>query len=158
MPEVAGARSVFVYVSFGSEVQTHSLIDALLADGKRVAVPKLVTRGDRPGRVMRAVPIQSRDELVPGGPGTRGILEPGGFEDTASGSVLAPEVVLVPGVSFMRLLEGRFARMGYGGGYYDRYLADHPRAATVGLAFTEQLAVELPTESHDVFITRLITG
>jgi len=158
LPQVAAAQAVFAFVSHGSEVNTHPIIDALLDAGKLVAVPLILPRKDDPGRRMLAVPIQSRDDLAPG---VMGILSPTLSEseilNLKSNNVFAPDLVLVPGVAFSRQPGGTFARLGYGGGYYDRYLARHPDAATVGLCFTEQVVTSLPTEPHDVLLQTLVT-
>lgn len=67
----------------------------------------------------------------------------------------APElhVIIVPGVAFTRA----GARLGYGGGYYDRYLPLCPDAIKVATIFPEQLVCHIPTEAHDLLISRLIT-
>lgn len=158
LPQVAAAQSVFAFVSHGSEVDTHPIIDALLDDGKQVAVPLILLRKDDPDRRMLAVPIRSRDELTPG---VMGILSP-----TLSESELAnlksevdfiPDLVLTPGAAFSPRSPEKIARLGYGGGYYDRYLARHPDATTVGLGFEEQIVASLPTEPHDVLLDTLVT-
>lgn len=151
MPQVVQAQAVFLFVSHGSEVQTHPLIDALLAMGKRVAVPLILPRKDDPDRRMLAVPIASMDDLVPG---VMGILSPPRPNTESS---FTPDLVLAPGVAFARASPGRVVRLGYGGGYYDRYLARHPGVATVGLAFEEQLVAALPETPHDVPLQSLVT-
>ena len=134
---VERAGSVFVYVSSGSEVRTHGLITALLQRGKTVAVPRVLPE---PG-AMQAVVIRSLDDLSPG---RFGVLEP------ATNEVLeaTPDVTIVPGVAFTLIGQ----RLGQGGGYYDRYLAQHLATYKVGVCFTEQLAETLPFEGHDVLM------
>ncbi|MFI4862169.1 MAG: 5-formyltetrahydrofolate cyclo-ligase [Phycisphaerales bacterium JB063] len=155
LPQVACAQRVFAFVSHGSEVETHPIIDALLDAGKQVAVPLILPRKDDPDRRMLAVPIRSRDELTPG---VMGIPSPPIPEtpDPAPETRFHPDLVLVPGVAFQALTPKKIARLGYGGGYYDRYLARHPAAITVGLSFREQLIEALPTESHDVPLNGLL--
>ncbi|MEM9414047.1 MAG: 5-formyltetrahydrofolate cyclo-ligase [Planctomycetota bacterium] len=154
LPQVAAATSVFTFVSHGSEVDTHPLIDALLDAGKRVAVPLILPRKDDPDRQMLAVPIASRDELTPG---IMGILSPPIPNPEIPTPNFTPDLVLVPGVAFALESPTRITRLGYGGGYYDRYLAKHPNAATLGLCFAEQLADALPTEPHDITLQALAT-
>ncbi len=151
LPHVRDAICIFAFMSHGSEVETHRLIDALLAAGKRVAVPLILPRRDDPGRRMLAVPIASRAELSPG---VMGILSP---PRPAVESGFTPDLVLTPGVAFARASPGRVVRLGYGGGYYDRYLARHPGVATVGLAFAEQVVASLPESPHDVPLQQLAT-
>jgi len=149
---VQNARSVFVFVSFGSEIHTHGLIDALLERGKIVAVPKLLPDAS-PSRAgakrMAAIPITSLDELAPG---PMGILIPtNDIELNAS-----PDITLVPGLAFCRESTGRVMRLGYGGGYYDRYLAAHPQTRTVGLCFAGQVTDAIPVGEHDLSIERVV--
>ena len=80
-----------------------------------------------------------------------GILAPAPHTDN-----VAPEeidLLVVPGVAFTR--DGK--RMGYGGGYYDRFIPLCTRARIMALAFREQLVDALPTEAHDLPIPELIT-
>ena len=140
---VEHAGSVFVYVSSDSEVRTHELIAALLAQGKTVAVPRVLPeRG-----VMQAVVIRGLDDFAPG---RFGIPEPTTHEPLEQ----TPDVTIVPGLAFTRT----GARLGQGGGYYDRYLADHPATYKVGVCFNEQLADLLPTNAHDIYMDEVVTA
>lgn len=140
---VERAGSVFAYVSSGSEVRTHELIVALLELGKTVAVPKVVAG---PGQ-MRTVVIRGLDDFSPG---RFGIPEP-----TTNDLLLqTPEVAIVPGLAFTR----SGLRLGQGGGYYDRYLAQHPATYKVGLCFDEQLADVLPCDAHDAMMDQVVSG
>jgi 5-formyltetrahydrofolate cyclo-ligase len=133
------ARNLFISVSFGSELDTHALIARALADGKCVAVPYCDTQ------THRMLPLwieRFPDDLTPG---TMGILEP----DPALCAPALPEtldLVIVPGVAFTR----RGVRLGYGGGYYDRFLAVLPaHVPTLALAPASQVTDVLPAEPHD---------
>jgi len=137
------AGSVFVYVSAGSEVVTHGLIESMLKEGKTVAVPRVMADGGQ----MRPTVIHHMSDLVPG---RFGILEPTTHEVLST----SPELVIVPGLAFTR--SGH--RLGQGGGYYDRYLTQHPATYKVGLCFNEQLAPSLPTDEHDVGMDEVITA
>jgi len=139
--EVAAAESVFCYVGIGSEVSPRELLDALLRMGKRVAAPRICT-----GRRMEARQIAGLSELSPG---CLGIPEP-----AASAPLLdAAAVAMVPGLAFSEA----GGRLGRGGGYYDRYLAEHPGTLPIGLAFEAQVVGELPTEGHDVAMAMVVT-
>lgn len=140
---VEHAGSVFVYVSSGGEVRTHELIAALLERGKVVAVPRVLPE---PG-VMQAVVVCGLDDFAPG---RFGIPEPTThelFNET-------PDVTIVPGLAFTR----GGARLGQGGGYYDRYLADHPATYKIGVCFNEQIADELPVGEHDIYMDEVVTA
>lgn len=123
------AESFFVYLSFGSEVGTKELIFELLARGKRVCVPRIS------GKKMLAVPYS--DKLVEG---VHHILQPETGEDTFC------EVTLCP----LLLADERGVRLGYGGGYYDRYFFSHPKTVRVGLMYAGQAVELLPKAPHDV--------
>lgn len=141
LPEVQQARSLFVFISFGSEVDTHPLIDALLNDGRRVAIPRIMDRTS-----IRAVPMTSWDDLEAG---KWGILSPRSAEP-------APDpfdVAVIPGVAFTE----RRARLGHGRGYYDRWLAAHAVATSIAVAFELQIVPEVPVEAHDRPVDRLVT-
>lgn len=129
-------QSFFVYLSFGSEVGTEALIRALLARGKTVCVPRIV------GGEMCSVPYREPLER-----GKYGILQPrAGEEKTCA-------VALTPLLAWDR--EG--FRLGYGGGYYDRYFAAHPGVLRVGLAYAGQAVRELPRERTDIPLHAAVT-
>lgn len=124
LPQLATPTGVLAYTAVGAEVPTAELLEALHAAGHRVGLPQIndACTGD-----MRAVQVQPGDVLVDG---------PCGVPAPPPGPVLEnPAVVLVPGVVFC---PDSGARLGQGGGFYDRFLARHPQALAVGLAFDAQ--------------------
>ncbi|MDP9118865.1 MAG: 5-formyltetrahydrofolate cyclo-ligase, partial [Actinomycetota bacterium] len=141
LPEVHGARTIMLFWSFGSEVPTGPLIDRLHERGVAVAVPR-IEDGD-------LVPIR----YVPGDPTTStsfGAEEPVGEMRLDLSSI---DVVAVPGVAFDR----RGRRIGYGGGYYDRFLLGLS-AFTVALGFGLQVLDEdLPGGSFDLPVDAIVT-
>lgn len=137
------AARIFVYVSMGAEVETQALIEQAWQDGKQVAVPKTA-----PERKMYFLPVQSFAELQKN---SFGVYEPTGREEEA----WIPEegdLFLVPVVGF----DAKKNRMGYGGGYYDRYFAKHRGFRKIGLAFALQMQ-EIPTEETDIPLDEIIT-
>lgn len=138
---LSAPRTVFVYVSTGSEVATHALIDLLAADGHRVLVPQITSN-----QQMDAVDFLGWQALVPG---QLGVLSP---PDSIPLSALV-DVALVPGLAFTQTGD----RLGYGRGYYDRWLSAHDRVIALALAFERQLVVELPVGPNDVPIANIIT-
>ncbi|WP_298334833.1 5-formyltetrahydrofolate cyclo-ligase [uncultured Erythrobacter sp.] len=83
-------------------------------------------------------------------------LEPGPFglvQPSQNAALISPDVVCVPLVGFTPELE----RIGQGGGHYDRWLAAHPNAIAIGLAWDVQLCKELPVEPHDMRLDGVIT-
>ncbi len=141
------AKRLFVFVSMGSEVEIRTIIEQAWRDGKQVAVPKTEKGGQ-----MYFLPIISFSELRKG---RFGVMEPLSGREKE----IAPEesdLFLVPGALF----DERKNRIGYGGGYYDRYFATHNkvRFCKVGLAFSTQLQEELlPTEQTDIPLDAIVT-
>ena len=148
LPEIADAATVCTYVSFRSEVQTLALIESLLARGKRVVVP--LTRVNE--RRLDLVAIDNpADELAPG---YCGIPEP--RETLLPRCLVSPQnldLIILPG-SVFDLRGGRF---GYGGGYYDRLLAQVPDAVRIALAFELQIVDRLVLAEHDELLDRIVT-
>ncbi|MBQ2614047.1 MAG: 5-formyltetrahydrofolate cyclo-ligase [Clostridia bacterium] len=135
-------KRVFVYLSIGSEVHTHSLIAKLLSLGVTVGVP----RCDKVTHKMDAIVIQDLEQLQTG---AYGILEP------KDGPILPPEqveLILLPALAFAK--DG--TRLGYGGGYYDRYTQDF-HGLMVGLAFSACLTENLPKDAFDKPVDLVIT-
>lgn len=145
---IAHHQSIFVYVSFRSEVATEHLIDTLISMGKTVTVPITRIKEKR----LDAIQITNRDnDLVPG---YCNIPEP--TESLCSTNIVAPEsieTILLPGSVF----DKRGGRFGYGGGYYDRFLAAIPSATRIGLAFDLQIVEEAPLQDHDEILDLVIT-
>ncbi len=147
LPEYQKAELVLSYVSFGDEVDTHAIIESALAAGKQVAVPLSVKKE----KSLRFYTITSTADLRPG---MLGIMEPVPDEER----LVTPEmgkgsVCLVPGLVF----DGEGFRIGYGGGYYDRFLAFY-MGEKLGLARTMQVSSNpLPRGAHDVHVDTLVT-
>ena len=141
MTRFANAKSVAVYVSFGNEIETHTLIRQLLTDRRHVCVPAF-----HDGKYLPSE-IQDFDEdLVTG---NLGILEPKLFRRVPA---TRPEVWLVPGLAFDRTGN----RVGRGKGYYDALLQSAP-GIKIALTHDFQLLPEVPTESHDVRMDFIVT-
>ncbi len=138
LPEL-DAGPICAFVSFGSEIATRSLLRALLDQGRVVGVPRV--EGDH--LVCRR--IRSLDDLVPGRFGI----------PTSDGPDLGDRVrvVLAPGLAFTPAGE----RLGYGAGYYDRYLAGLSGAVAVGLCFEHQVLPEIPTGPRDRPMRAVVT-
>ena len=137
---------LFTYVSYGSEADTISLIETALKQGKNVAVPILI---DPRKNRMVFCKIESVKELVRG---HFGILEPEYKEE----KVVEPTdktLMVVPGIAF----DVNGYRLGQGGGYYDRYLADHKSIVNYGLAFEEQIVDRIMINGYDIRMDGLVT-
>ncbi len=150
LTEYASAAVVLAYMSFGNEVMTRSFIERCFRDGKRVALPRVMSFNGK-GRSLAVFEIRSiNEDLVPG---FKGILEP----DASVLEMLEPEAVdlaVVPGVAF----DKHCNRMGYGAGYYDRFLPQlRSECLKAGVAFDIQLAEQLPTDEFDFKLDMVIT-
>lgn len=146
LPLFADKQVFFIYCHYQSEVATIPLLDHCLEQGKTVGVPLCQPEQSS----MRAVGIADvQGDLVPG---YKGIPEPrNGARVVPSASI---EVALVPGVVFDRCGN----RLGYGAGFYDRFLAlEAPQAIRIGLAFSCQLADMIPPLPHDVPMDMVVT-
>ena len=139
LDEVTAARVVLAFASFGTEIATDALISRLLESGAAVLLPAV------DGHRLRALPIASLEEVAPG---YRGIREP------VRRDLVAPEAdaIFVPGIAFD--VAGR--RLGYGGGFYDRFLAS-AQGVRIGLAFELQVVDEVPAASHDEAVDVVVT-
>lgn len=143
----AGARvvSLFWPLVARGEVDVRPLLARLVAQGATVALPT-VASWQPPRLVHRAVAWEA--DLVAG---PWGLAEPHpGCPEVPPGAV---EVALVPALGLGR--DG--SRLGYGGGYYDGYLADASRARRVGLVWHACLVDALPMEAHDVHLDAVLT-
>ena len=129
------------FVGFGSEVDTRELLTEALQKGKKVYVPRVE------GEDMNFYRITSLQELTPG---YKGILEPDGTGEKYDYLKLEKEktLLLMPGVAFD--LYGN--RLGYGKGYYDRFLADKEmlRTYSIAIGFACQRVESLPVEATDI--------
>ena len=139
LPLIAEADTVFTYVSTEIEVDTILFIDAMLSFGKTVAVPKCE------GKEMRFYAIDSLADLQTG---AFGILEPVGDDEVTD---FENSVCITPALSFNR--DGY--RLGYGGGYYDKYLSTHD-TLKIGVCYDEQY-FDFEREPFDVAMDIIVT-
>lgn len=142
LPEVQGARRAFCYLSSPLELATDDLVNALIDRGVEVAVPLVVDQ-----TTMLAVRFPGWEEVETG---AFDIRQPR-HRSSILGSI---DVALTPALGFSR----NGGRIGYGGGYYDRWFAQHSDCTRVGLAFTRQLVERLPIDPHDIRMHRIITA
>ena len=133
------------FVNFGSEISTEEIIKEALRRGKRVYVPKVLRGGEEPQ--MGFYRIASLEELQSG---YQGIREPSGCSEEYVYRAEEAEhtLMLMPGAAF----DGFRGRIGYGKGFYDRFLQDKPQLQlrTIGVGYLCQLVEELPMWEQDV--------
>ena len=128
------AKTIYGYLPYNQEVRTVPMLEQALKDGKRVAVPKVY------GDEMKFLYL---DDLTKVSKGYAGIPEP-----IADGPVAddTTALVLMPGLAF----DPQGHRIGYGGGFYDKFLAAEPNHPTLALCYEFQMLQELHTEEHDI--------
>ena len=120
------AQTIMLYASMPEEINLFPLMEKLLSDGRRIALPRIVERG-----LMEAWELRAMENLVPG---KFGIPTP----DPSYSTRIPPtelELVVVPGAAF----SPNGGRLGLGGGYYDRFLPQAENAVRFALAFDFQL-------------------
>ena len=133
------AKVIATYLSFPHEFQTQELIEQALKDGKKVLIPKTYSKGR-----MDFV-VYDPQQLVKT---SFGLLEPQGDLEVVDASQI--DLIHVPGLAFTR--EGY--RIGYGGGYYDRYL-EHFTGHTLSTVYPCQIRDFIP-EDHDIPVQEVL--
>jgi len=133
------AQKIGVYYPIGSEILTQDIIQELLSNGKDVFLPKVI------GENMEFRKITDFSSLEKG---SFDIMEP--KDDCAIDNDL--EVVIVPTVG----ISPSGVRLGYGHGFYDRYLAEH-KSVTISLTMEKQIIKKIPKSEHDIMIDWIIT-
>lgn len=132
-PLYQNADTIYGYLPYNQEVRTVPMLEQALRDGKRVAVPKVI------GEEMKFFYLTDFDCQL----GYCNIPEPTGNEPEADDP---RALVLMPGLAFDR--EGH--RIGYGGGFYDRFLSAEPGHPTIALCYAFQMVDQLETEEFDI--------
>ena len=147
LDEIKVSNLIFFFASFRSEIDTLEPMTLLLAEGKRIVLPKV----DRKNHLLLLYEIKSIEELVPG---YMGIPEPAVLSEERTITVNDIEAVVIPGAGF----DERGDRIGYGGGYYDRLLASIGKdLPVIAPAYEEQITESIPSEPHDIKVTMIVT-
>ncbi len=148
LPEYRQAGAVLGYMNFGAEFASELWIKQVLAEGKKLALPR-VNRHTNQLDLYWVDDLEN--QLVPG---LWGISEPAVERCERLASLNEVEFALLPGVAFTR--DG--ARLGYGGGFYDKLLAGmNHKPALVAAAFSLQIVEHIPQETTDVKVGWIIT-
>ena len=128
------AKTIYGYLPYNQEVRTVPMLERALKDGKKVAVPKVY------GEEMKFLYL---DDLTAVAKGYAGIPEPIADEPVAHDETA---LVLMPGLAF----DPQGHRIGYGGGFYDKFLAAEPSHPTLALCYEFQMLPKLDVEDHDI--------
>ena len=134
------ASTLYGYLSYNQEVRTGPILRRAIADGKRVAVPKVYADE------MRFIYLTDLDQVSAG---YAGIPEPIADEPIAEDRTA---LVLMPGLAFDR--QGH--RIGYGGGFYDKFRSNEPGHPTVALCYDFQMFPHLDTEAFDLPVDQVL--
>lgn len=135
--EYGKSENILVYVAYRSEVDTGFLIQVALQEGKAVYCPKVH------GSEMEFYRIYSMEDLRDG---YKGIREPLADDNRIFNAAEEGQcLMLMPGSAFDRQRN----RIGYGGGYYDKYLAKHPGLNTMAVCFECQIQKNIPADTYD---------
>ncbi len=139
------ADQIYLFASYNQEIATYGLMEHAMRDGKRVALPRVE------GKEIDFYYISSLTDLAPG---YQGIPEPIG-NDRAAPSIKKQALMLLPGLAFS--LKGE--RLGYGGGFYDKYLSKQPDGAftTCAIGYSFQVLSTVPVEEHDKRVDYVVT-
>ena len=142
MPVLQSSSSIHTYVSKDSEVMTHQLIYTLLERNINVICPRIQKHDELGHSTISSFNDFKKNKL--------GILEP--KEELPSFSINDLDVIIVPGLAFTRTGN----RIGYGGGFYDRFLIK-TNAVSIGLAFDKQVINKLPHNKDDSILDYIVT-
>ena len=143
LDDIKNADTVLLYASFGSEVDTWKITGKLIEMQKNIAFPKCGKNGHMTFHV-----VSGSSDLIAG---AYGIPEPD--ISLPSPDITDRTVCIVPGLAFTE----NGSRLGYGGGFYDRFLEKYPAVTTLALAYEAVLTDKLPVESHDATVKYIVT-
>ena len=139
------ASTIFAFMSVRQEPDTAGIIVRALEDGKRVAIPKCIDSTE-----IAFYEITSLDDTVPG---RFSIPEPALCTRDRLRQIDERTLVILPGAAF----DTQGGRLGYGAGYYDRYLAGDPYRNKLMIAYSFQEAETIPRETHDIPVDWIMT-
>ena len=134
------AKTVYFYLPYNQEVRTVPMLEHALRDGKKVAVPKVY------GDDMKFIYIEDLNRLSKGYCGIPEPLDDGPVAEDPTA------LVLMPGLAF----DPQGHRIGYGGGFYDKFLARESRHPTLALCYEFQMLPSLETEAFDIPVDQVL--
>ena len=128
------AKTIYGYLPYNQEVRTAPMLQRALQEGKWIAVPKIF------GDEMKFIYLEDLTRVEKGYSGIPEPIEDGPVADDKTA------LVLMPGLAF----DPAGHRIGYGGGFYDKFLAAEPEHPTLALCYAFQMLPQLPTEEFDI--------
>lgn len=146
LPEFINAGAVLFFAAFGSEVPTLKMMEEAIGVGKKIILPVTSVESKR----LSLREVRDLESLLKN---KYGIPEPVP-ESAIRYEPNLIDLVIVPGIVF----DPCGHRIGYGGGYYDRFLSEiDPSVPRISIAFELQIVSEIPAESHDLPVDKIIT-
>ena len=139
-PLYRNAKTIYGYMPYNQEVRTVPMLEQAIRDGKRVAIPKCY------GDEMRFIFMEDLSKVEKGYAGIPEPIEDAPIADDETALVLMPGLAFDP--------EGH--RIGYGGGFYDKFLAKEPNHPTLALCYDFQMMEKLETEEFDIPVDQVL--
>ena len=136
-------KQLFLYSPKGNEIDLSDLFSIAIKDKKAIAFPKVMSKEE-----IAFYRVLSLEDLTEG---TFGVFEPNMQEGLVECS--SETLMIIPGIAFDR----QGIRIGFGAGYYDRYLSKNTPLASFGVAYPWQIFEELPKEDYDIALTRILS-
>ena len=133
-------KTIHAYLPMGKEIDISPLLENLLAKGITIITPKTLPKRKLENRVLTSL-----TDIEKGVYGTTHPSNPEEYKGTF-------DLIIIPGLAF----DENNYRLGYGGGYYDNFIVNHPNAYKLGIFYPEQKVEEVPTEAHDRKLDRIL--
>ena len=138
--DAINAKKIHAYIPMGAEINIKPLLERLIEKGLTVVTPKTLPKPNLENRVLSSFNDLEKGVFGTSHPATK-IEYTGGFD-----------FIIIPGLAF----DSNNFRLGYGGGYYDTFLTQHPTAFKQGIFYPFQEVIEVPTEEHDVQLNNIL--
>lgn len=133
-------KTIHAYLPMGKEIDITPLLENLLAKNITVVTPKTLPKRKLENRILT-----SFTDIEKGVFGTTHPANPEKYTGTF-------DLIIIPGLAF----DNNNYRLGYGGGYYDNFLINHPEAYKLGIFYPEQKVEQVPTEAHDIQLDEIL--
>ena len=135
-------KVVHAYLPMGKEIDISPLINKLIEKGITIVCPKTLPKRKLENRILTSL-----NDIEKGVFGTTHPSNP----EIYNGKI---DLIIVPGLAF----DSKNYRLGYGGGYYDNFLINHPEAYKIGIFYPEQKVNNVPTETHDICLNEILVS
>lgn len=135
-------RIIHAYLPMGKEIDISPLINKLIEKGITIVCPKTLPKRKLENRILTSL-----NDIEKGVFGTTHPSNP----EIYNGKI---DLIIVPGLAF----DSKNYRLGYGGGYYDNFLINHPEAYKIGIFYPEQKVNNVPTETHDICLNEILVS